>query len=420
MSSSPDLAIASGAAVRRSLLPPSATTDAARLIAARMVRAFADGMVSVLLPAYLSRLGRDAAEIGAIATATLLGSAVLTLGLGLRSHRWPAKALLLCACALMAATGFGFASASAFAPLLLIGFVGTLNPTAGDVSVFLPLEQSLLASQVEGTDLAALYARSNVAAGAAAALGAAASALPVPIGALFGLPAIDGLRLAFFVYALAAATAALLYSGLRAATATSLAPRAPLVRSRAIVLRLSALFTLDSFGGGFVAQSLLALWLFQRFAFSLADAAGFFFATSLLSGASQLLSPVLARRIGFVRTMVFTHLPANLFLIAAAFMPSAELAVTCLLLRMALASMDVPVRQAFVMSVVPVEERAAAAAVTNVPRSLGSSAAPLLSGYLLAASSFGWPLVIAGSLKVLYDLLLLRGYQHHVEKETQP
>jgi MFS family permease len=412
MSSPTHHAPAGPAALRRWALPPSATASAGRLIAARMVRAFADGMVSVLLPAYLSQLGRDAAEIGAIATATLLGSAALTLGLGLRSHRFPAKTLLLCGCALMAATGLGFASVSAFAPLLLVAFVGTVNPTAGDVSVFLPLEQSLLASQVEPVDLAALYARSNVAAGVAAALGAAASALPVPIGALFGLAALDGLRLAFFVYALAAVTAAWLYSGLHAVKVTSVAPRAPLVRSRGIVLRLSALFTLDSFGGGFVAQSLLALWLFERFAFTLADAAGFFFATSLLSGASQLLSPVLARRIGLVRTMVFTHLPANLFLIAAAFMPSAQLAVTFLLLRMALASMDVPVRQAFVMSVVPGEERAAAAALTNVPRSLGTSAAPLLSGYLLAASSFGWPLIIAGSLKVLYDLLLLRGYQH--------
>jgi MFS family permease len=160
-------------------------------------------------------------------------------------------------------------------------------------------------------------------------------------------------------------------------------------------------------------QSLLALWLFQRFAFSLADAASFFFAATLLAGASQLLSPVLARRIGLVPTMVFTHVPANLFLVAAAFMPSAPLAVAFLLLRMSLSSMDVPARQAFVMSVVPPEERAAAASVTNVPRSLGGGLAPLLSGWMLAASSFGWPLVVGGTLKIVYDLLLLRGYRHH-------
>jgi MFS family permease len=146
--------------------------------------------------------------------------------------------------------------------------------------------------------------------------------------------------------------------------------------------------------------------------------AGFFFATTLLSGFSQLVSPLLAKRIGLIPTMVFTHLPANGFLILAAFMPTPGLAVACLLLRMSLASMDVPARQAFVMSVVPPEERAAAASVTNVPRSLGTALAPILSGYLLSSSSFGYPLLIAGSLKVLYDVLLLRGYQHHVASRS--
>jgi MFS family permease len=162
-----------------------------------------------------------------------------------------------------------------------------------------------------------------------------------------------------------------------------------------------------------VVQSLLALWLFQRFSFSLADAAGFFFAATLLSGVSQLLSPILARRIGLVPTMVYTHVPANLFLVIAAFMPTATLAVAFLLLRMTLSSMDVPARQAFVMSAVPPEERAAAASITYVPRSLGSGLAPLASGWMLAASSFGWPLVVGGALKVAYDLLLLRNYRHH-------
>jgi sugar phosphate permease len=194
--------------------------------------------------------------------------------------------------------------------------------------------------------------------------------------------------------------------------------RAPLAKSRPTVLRLSALFTLDSFGGGFVVQSLLALWLFQRFAFTLADAAGFFFAATLLAGASQLLSPVLARRFGLIPTMVFTHIPANMFLIAAAFMPTAELAVTFLLLRMTLSSMDVPARQAFVMAAVPPEERAAAAAVTNVPRSLGTGLAPFFSGLLLAHSSFGWPLVIGGALKIGYDLLLLAGYRNHAASKV--
>jgi len=385
-----------------------------------MVRSFADGLVSVLLPSYLMALGFDAAEVGAIATATLLGSAALTLAVGLQAHRYEARRMLFAACVLMLLTGvgfaaFGFAHAPLLVPLLIVAVIGTLNPSAGDVSVFLPLEQSLLAGAVDGHDHAALYARSNVAANAMAALGALSSAFPAPLARLLGVSVLEAMSLAFLLYGTAAAAAFALYTGLaRHTSATPAAPRTPLVQSRSIVLKLSALFTLDSFAGGFVVQSLLALWLFQRFSFSLADAAGFFFATSLLSGLSQLLSPVLARRIGLIPTMVFTHLPANCFLMLAAFMPNAQLAVLFLLLRMSLASMDVPARQAFVMAVVPPEERAAAASVTNVPRSLGTALAPLASGYLLAHSSFGWPLLIAGALKVLYDLMLLQGYRHHV------
>lgn len=385
-----------------------------------MTRSFADGMVSVLLPSYLTALGLSAIEVGAIATATLLGSAALTLAVGLSAHRYEPRSLLLGACALMLVTGLGFAAfglgqAALFWPLLIVATVGTLNPSAGDVSVFLPLEQSLLAGAVEARDHATLYARSNVAASAMGALGALASAFPGPLARMAGVPLLEAMSAAFVVYSLAALLSLALYTGLpRGARSAEAAPHAPLVRSRRIVLELSALFTLDSFAGGFVVQSLLALWLFQRFHFSLADAASFFFATSLLSGLSQLLSPALARRIGLIPTMVFTHLPANGFLMAAALMPTAELAVLFLLLRMSLASMDIPARQAFVMAVVPPEERAAAASVTNVPRSLGTGLAPLLSGYLLAHSDFGWPLLIAGGLKVVYDLLLLRGYQHHV------
>jgi MFS family permease len=193
--------------------------------------------------------------------------------------------------------------------------------------------------------------------------------------------------------------------------------RQPLVQSRSAVLRLSALFSLDSFGGGFVVQSLLALWLFRRFQLSLSAAGAFFFVSSLASSLSQFLSPRLAARIGLVRTMVYTHIPANLFLMAAALMPSLGLTLLCLLLRASVSSMDVPARQAYVMSVVPPEERAAAASVTNVPRSLASAVAPTLAGVLLQHSNFGWPLLCAGSLKLTYDLLLLALF-HRAEQEA--
>ena len=173
------------------------------------------------------------------------------------------------------------------------------------------------------------------------------------------------------------------------------------------MLRLTALFSLDSFGGGFAVDSMLALWLLLRFDLPLPVAGSVFFAARILSAFSQLVSPRLAARFGLIETMVFTHIPANLFLITAAFMPSAPLAVTFLLLRMAFSQMDVPARQSYVMAVVPPEERAAAASVTNVPRSLAIALAPLLAGALLQHSTFGWPLIAGGVLKLVYDLLLL-------------
>jgi len=186
---------------------------------------------------------------------------------------------------------------------------------------------------------------------------------------------------------------------------------APLQKSRAIVIRLSLLFSLDSFGGGFVVQSLLALWLFRRFDLSVETAGAIFFATGIASGFSQLASAPLAARIGLVPTMVFTHLPANVFLILAAFMPDATLSITFLILRMCLSQMDVPARQSYVMSVVPKEERAAAASVTNVPRSLASALSPLIAGAMLSRTTTGWPLICAGVAKIVYDLLLLRQFR---------
>jgi len=389
-------------------------------VAARGVRAFADGIASVLLPAYLVALGMSAVEVGAIVTGTLLGSAAATLAIGLVAHRIAPRTLLLAACALMAATGVGFAGLEGFAALLVLAVVGTLNPTAGDVSVFLPLEQAQLAAAAPPAEHADLFARTNVVAAASAALGALASAFPVPLARATGATSLDAMRAGFLVYALAAGAAACLYAGLPRRAVATPSGRRPLERSRGVVLRLAALFTLDSFGGGFVVQSMLALWLFHRFAFSLADAAAFFSVALLLAGASQLLSPRLAERIGLVRTMAYTHLPANACLVVAALMPSAPLAIAFLLLRTSMSSMDVPVRQAFVMRVVPPEERAAAASVTNVPRSLGAGLAPLLAGWLLAQSDFGWPLVVAGLAKIAYDVLLLAQFRHHAADRAAP
>jgi predicted MFS family arabinose efflux permease len=192
---------------------------------------------------------------------------------------------------------------------------------------------------------------------------------------------------------------------------------APLAESRAVVLRLAALFSLDSFGGGFVVQSLLVLWLHRRFQLDERTTAGVFFVAGTLSAFSQVVSPRVAARIGLIRTMVYTHLPANVFLVLAGIAPTAPLAIAFLLIRMAVSQMDVPARQAFVMAVVPPEERAAASTVTNVPRSLAAGLAPLLAGALLEKTSFGWPLVIGGTLKAAYDLVLLVQFRKVATRE---
>jgi MFS family permease len=321
--------------------------------------------------------------------------------------------LLLAASVLMAATGLGFATITWFWPLLALAAAGTLNPSSGDVSVFLPTEQAFVADHVEPADRPHLYAVYNLAGAIAGAFGALASAAPEPVARLFGWQARTGQRAGFVMYALVAVVVLVVYRGLRDDRSTR-RPPAPdgnrpraLHQSRRTVLELAALFSLDSASSGFVVQSLLVLWLHLRFDLSPGATGAVFFAANLLAGLSQLLASRVATRIGLIRTMVFTHLPANALLASAAFAPSGGVAVALLLGRALLSQMDVPARQAFVMAVVSPEERAAAASVTNVPRSLASAATPLLAGVLLEHSEFGWPLLIAGIGKMTYDVLLL-------------
>ena len=388
-----------------------AFSPAAALIAARGARGFGDGFTALLLPVYLTSLGFSAFRVGVLTTATLLGSAALTLAVGLAGHRVPARRLLFAACGLMALTGIAFSQVHAFWPLALVGFAGTLNPSGGDVSPFLPLEQSLLAHAGPPSQRTHLFARYSLTGTLMSAVGALAVGVLTPLRSLTGLPQLTLIEGAFVLYALLALAAAALYRNLPAQPAETEAPRTPLGPSRANVFGLAALFSLDSFGSGFIVQSLFALWLFHRFGLSLAVAGAFFFWTGALSAVSQLAAPILARRIGLVRTMVFTHLPASLCIVAVAFAPNAQVAFALLVVRALLSNMDVPARTSYVMAIVTPAERAAAAGVTNVPRSLASALSPSLAGLLFSLSPFAWPLVIGGSLKALYDLLLLWRFQ---------
>jgi MFS family permease len=372
---------------------------AAPVVAARGLRGFADGLVSVALPGYVLGLGLGPRHVGAVVTATLLGSAALTLAAGLSGHRFGARRLLLAGCVLMALTGVGFAVASSFAVVLVLAFVGTVNPSGGDVTPFLPTEQAVVADVTEDRERPRVYARYNLAGTLAAALGALAAGVELLA---------DN---AFVVYAAVAGALVLLYRRLpgRVTVEGIDAPRG-LGPSRRVVLRLAALFSLDAAGSGFAVQSILVLWVHLRFDLSDAETATLFAVASALAAASHLAAGRLAVRFGLVPTMVFTHLPANALLVLAAFAPNAPVAVALLLGRAALSQMDVAARQAFVMSVVAPAERAAAAAVTNVPRSLASAVTPFAAGALLEVSDFGWPLVLAGATKIAYDLLLLRAF----------
>jgi MFS family permease len=380
------------------------------LITGRALRGFVDGSVAVLLPAYLLVLGHSEFEVGVIGTVTLAGSAIATLAIGAFGHRAAPRTLLLGAALLMAATGLAFASFAAFLPLLVVAFVGTLNPGAGDVSVFLPLEHARLAAGgATSTERTALFARYSLAGALAAALGALAAGLPDWIAAHAGVARADALRGTFVVYGAIGLVIWALYRRLPIPAAASPQSRpAPLGPSRGIVVKLSALFAVDAFAGGLVLNSLLSLWLMQRFGLSLAQAGLFFFATGLLAAASQLAAPVLARRIGLVNTMVFTHLPANVALVLAALAPSLPVALALLGIRALLSQMDVPTRTAYVMSVVTPPERPAAASFTAVPRSLAAAASPALAGALFAAGWLAAPMVLCGALKIAYDLTLWR------------
>ncbi|HLG11135.1 MAG TPA: MFS transporter [Dehalococcoidia bacterium] len=404
-------------AVPRRLLPRDVGDEAGRLVLARGLRGFADGMVSVLLAAYLTDLGFSAGQVGVLITGTLVGSAALTLSVGILGQSLNARSVLLFTSGLMLATGIGFAGVTEYWPLVLIAIAGTLNPSNGDVSLFLPTEQAVLSGAATGQTRTALFARYNLAGIFCGALGALCAGAPVALAKSQGWDLVDAERSGFVVYALVAVMVAVIYRGLPQPAPLPRLKTAPLAKSRAVVLRLTALFSIDSFAGGFVVQSLLVLWLFKRFDLSVETAGTIFFVAGLLSACSQLASAWLSARIGLIRTMVYTHLPSNAFLILAALMPNAELAVAFLLLRTSMSQMDVPARQSYVMSVVPPEERAAAASVTNVPRALASALSPALTGLLLSKTTFGWPLILCGSLKIIYDLLLLAQFQSRRPEE---
>ena len=336
----------------------------------------------------------------------------MTLAIGFLAPRYDLRTLLLtCAC-LMVATGIALPTVQHLVFIAAIAFVGTINPTTGDSGVHVPLEQAALAHNAPDKDRTGIFARYSLVGALSIAAGALAAGTP-DVLVSFGIGKVAALQAMFYVYgALGLLGAASIRTCLAAEAKEAAPPAAALGPSRGTVYKLAALFSLDSFAGGFVVQSLLALWLFERFDLSLAAASAFFFWSNVLTAFSYPVAARLGQRFGLVNTMVFTHIPSSICLILAAFAPNLAIVLGLLLVRSALSQMDVPTRTSYVMAVVTPAERTAAASVTAVPRSLASSVSPALSGALLTTAFAGLPLIICGVLKIVYDLSLLYSFRH--------
>jgi MFS family permease len=403
------------------------SADAWRIVAARGLRQFAYGLLGVTLAVALSEDGFSPVAIGGLLSVALAGDFCATYLISLFADRWGRRRTLVWMALIMAATGAIYGLTRYYPALLLAAFAGTLGTSTSETAPFLPIEQAMLPQTSAPAHRTALFARYNLIASLAGALGAlAAGAADLLTRA--GLPRSQAFNLMFGAYAVAALAVALLVGRLTPqvesprAMADAAAQRTedavggrawrrlfpPLGSSRGIILRLAGLFSLDALAGALVTQSLLALYFHLRFGVPLSALAILFFGANLLSALSFLAAAPLARRFGLLNTMVFTHLPSNLLLMLVALMPTFPLAGVALLARQLLSQMDVPTRQAYTMALTPPEERTAAASVTSLARSAGSGLSPVISGALLTGSLvvLGLPLLIGGGLKVVYDLAL--------------
>jgi MFS family permease len=357
----------------------------ASVYAARALRDFGDGFVAVLLPAYLISIGLGEFEVGIVSALALFGSTAMTLGIAFVGSRIDQRTLLIGASGLMIATGLAYAVSETYAVILLVAFVGTINPSSGSASVFVPLEHAILTRAVEDRHRTRMFARYSLSGALASAVGALAAASPDAL-AVAGLSQQGAIKAMFLIYAAFGVAGGIMYARIPAeASGVEDKTAAPLGPSRRIVYKMAVLFSIDSFAGGFTVQSLLALWLFNKFDLSLAAAGAFFFRAGLLSAFSFPVAAWLSTRIGLVNTMVFTHMPSSACLILAALVPNLEVAMALLLVRSALSQMDVPTRSSYVMAVVTPPERPAAASINSVPRSLSAAAGPVIAGALFAA-----------------------------------
>ena len=389
------------------------TRDGWLLFLTRSTRLFAYGALSVVLVFYLTSLGLSTSQTGLLLTLTLVGDTVVSLYLTTRADRIGRQRMLIVGAILMAAAGLAFASTRNFVFLVAAGTIGVISPSGNEVGPFLSIEQAALSHVVPDRTRTTVFAWYTLAGSIATAAGSLAGGTLSHLLQQGVMAPVESYRVVVLLYAVLGVVLALLFIGLSPAAEVSVpgAGSFGIGRSRDVVLKLSGLFALDSFAGGFVVQGFAAYWFYLRFGVNPGTLGVIFFWANALAGVSALLASRLASRFGLVRTMVFTHLPSNILLILVPLMPNLPLATLVLLARFSISQMDVPTRQSYVMAVVGPGERSAAGGITGVARTLGAALAPVFAGFLYARPSLiSVPFFIAGTLKVVYDLLLYRGF----------
>ncbi|OGD18415.1 MAG: MFS transporter [Candidatus Aminicenantes bacterium RBG_16_63_16] len=393
--------------------------DIVRLFSTRIIRLFCYGFLSVVLALYLAQAGLREEQIGLLFTLTLAGDAAITLWLTGTADRFGRRRTLFAGALLMFGAGAVFILTRNIVALMAAAIIGVISPSGNEIGPFLSVEQAALSQLLPADRRTRVFAWYNLAGSLATATGALSGGWLAYGLQARGWPTLEAYRVILAGYALGGLVLAALFLNLSHAIelgpvpGSAAAPRAfGLHRSRRVVFKLGALFSLDAFAGGLIVQSMIAYWFHIRFGVDAGTIGTIFFGANLLAGLSALLAARLASRIGLLNTMVFTHVPSNILLILVPLMPSLPLAVTMLLLRFSISQMDVPTRQSYIMAVVAPDERSAAAGVTSIARSVGAAISPSLTGIFLASASLlSLPFILSGGLKLIYDALLYRNFR---------
>jgi MFS family permease len=389
-------------------------TDTTILFATRAVRMYGFGAISIVIALYLSERGLSSSLIGWVFTLALAGDALISIAVTQVADRFGRRKLLLVSSALIALAGLGFALTGDIVLLILTAIIGTISPNGNEVGPFQSLEQASLSEVSNSSSRTRLFGWYQMTGSLATAFGALSAGWLVQTWHRQGSSKLEAYQIVLVAYAITGGILAIFFSRLGPSIELqkiSSDVKVGLNKSRAVVLRLCALFMIDSFGSSLVMQGLTVYWLEHRYNLDPATLGGIFFATNLVAAFSNPIAARLAERIGLINTMVFTHIPANIFLVLFPFAPNLETAIALLIARFCLSQMDVPARTAYVMGVVEPEERSATAGLTQQAKFLGTMLGPVLTGMMFAAGWWNLPFVLGGALKIGYDLALYRGFR---------